>query len=180
MTARKRIAIILVFLVPIAIYLVAAICRCLVTRMVRDMFYSPPVIFKTFEPNEEMYSDYYFREILGWTTHGDRLPNESRNIFACNDRNRDPALWLTFELPKDKIPSFIEKITEIKFEELANGIYSKHSHINEGPRNWKDGFLGEPYWDLDTVENGRHFEEDFFYCGVDTERGKIFLCRWTM
>jgi hypothetical protein len=144
-----------------------------------NLFYSPPDIFTITEPTQEEFSNSQFQYIVGRATRGKELPDESRNIFACKDSNRDPAYWLVFELPKDKIPSFVKKIIGIEFESLTDGILSKHSHINKGPHNWRDGPLGEQYWDLSDVENGRRFEEGLFYFGIDTTRGKIFLCYWT-
>ncbi len=177
MVKRNIIAAIAIILVPIVI----AIFLISIEHLTSNLFYSPPDIFTTIELTQEVRSDNQFQNIISRTIRSNGLPDESRNIFACKDSNRDPAYWLVFELPKDKIPLFVKKITGIELEELANGISSKHSHINKGPYNWRDGPLGEQYWDLSTVKNGRHFmdEDNSFYCGIDTKRGKIFLCHWT-
>ena len=175
MVKRNRITQIVVILVFIAI----AIFLMSLKYFMSNMFYSPPDIFTTIELTQEVRSDSEFQNIVSRTIRSNGLPDESRNIFACKDSNRDPAYWLAFELPKDKIPSFVKKITGMELEELTNGISSKPSSINKGPHNWRDGPLGEQYWDLSAVENGSHFEDGFFYCGVDTKRGKIFLCYWT-
>ena len=178
MVKGKIITIIGITLITVTI----AILPHFLEYLMSNLFDSPPDIFTIAEPTYEVRSDYEFKRIESKATRGNGLPQESRNIFACGDHNRDPAYWLAFELPKDKIPLFVKKITGIEFENLTDGILSKHSHINKGPRKSRDCYLGEQYWDLSTVENGRHFEnkDDFFYCGIDTKRGKIFLCRWSM
>ena len=182
MVKRNIITAIAISLILIAIPVFLLSLKFSLQYLMEGFFYTPPAIFTIIEPTPEVRSDYQFQRIVSRATRGNGLPKESRNIFACDDNNRDPAYWLVFELPKDKIPSFVKKITGLELEELANGISSKHSSINKGPRNWRDGPLGEQHWDMSAVENGRHFEnkDDFFYCGIDTKRGKIFLCHWSM
>jgi hypothetical protein len=176
MVKRNIITAIVISLIFIAIIIFPLSLQYLMPKM----SFGPQVIFTISEPTHEVRSDYEFNRIESKTTRGYGLPKESRNIFACSDNNRDPAYWLVFELPKDKIPPFVKKIIGKEFESLTDGILSKHSHINKDPRNSRDGYLGEQYWDLSTVENGRRFEDGLFYFGVDTTRGKIFLCRWSM
>ena len=172
MARGNRIAKIAVIFVTIAI----AIFLISLKYLMSNMFYSPPDIFLITELTQEVLSDSQFQRITSRATRGNRLPDESRNIFACNDYNRDPAYWLVFELPKDKIPSFVKEITGVEFEKLTDGISSKYSWVNKGPYNSRDGLLGASYWDLNAVENGCRFENVNFYCGVDIKRGKIFLC----
>jgi hypothetical protein len=141
---------------------------------------SPDIIIAT-ELTPEIISDYSFQNIVTMTTNGlGMLPAESKNIFACNDKHRDPSYWLVFELPIDKVTSFIEEITKTQFETLVKGISSEHSFINDGPVKYGGEYIAEDYWNLNDVKNGSHYEKDFFYCGIDIDRCKIFFCCWSM
>ena len=175
MARRNRTAKIAVILVTAAITIFLISLKYLIS----NTFYTAPDIFTMIELTPEVRSVSEFQNIINRATRGKGLPDESRNIFACNDHNRDPAYWLVFELPKDNIPSFVKKITGTELEKLTDGIFSKYHHINKGPHNWRDGLLGAPYWDLNAVENGRRFEDVYFYFGVDIKRSKVFLCHWT-
>ncbi len=145
-------------------------------------FNVPPRIFITDKITYDINSDLDFQKIASQATLGQGLPLpvDSINIFACNDKQRDPAYWLAFELPKDEIPSYVEKITGVKFTAYINGISSMYSFIHNGPKKTGGKYLAKEYWDLSKVINGYHYEKEFFYCGVDIDRNKIYLCRWSM
>ena len=173
--SKVLIIIFIVILLPI-IFLIY------VKYSVKQMFNSTPDIYVINKITDDMNSDSDLQqnESKPFFLRGTRLPEDSNNIFVCNDNKRDPAHWISFELPKNKIPTLVEKITKVKYAAFINGIYSKHSFINDGPEVGKDKSLTKEYWDIINVKNGCHYEKKLFYCGVDIDRGKIFICEWSI
>ena len=165
------------------IILLPVIFLLYVKYSVEQMFSSTPDIYVINKVADDTNPDSNIpqNESKPFFWRGIRLPEDSNNIFICNDNSfMDPAHWLSFQLPKNKIPALVEKITKVKYTAFVNGIYSKYSFINGGPAVGKDKILVNEYWDINNVKNGCHYEIKLFYCGVDIDRGKIFICEWSM
>jgi hypothetical protein len=174
---RKKTFFIIILSIPVVLFLYLSFFA------LPKMFDTPAKIFVTPQLTDEISSDYEFKDIVARATLGNGwpLPKESKNIFACNDKAfQDPSYWLVFELPIVEVQSFVEKITKTKFTDFIDGVHSEYSHVNKRPKDWvKGNYVGKEYWDINSVTNGRHYEKEQFYCGVDMDRGKIFLCFWT-